>query len=161
MTNFGSALQRGNLHNRVCKEVMHDNVLLVFLDERRRCRWWNVAERAIGDRGAGLRRYIVHCKRIQTLGGSVRDNAGRRRTVFVLHNRRHGSCDYHVPQFDPLSHGLVWTDNEQVTLVLERLIIFLASRFGPRIGGVGQDGLDNKIDRSINTQRLWQVNYVR
>jgi hypothetical protein len=125
MANFGSALQRRNLHNRVCKEVMHDNVLLVFLDERGRRRWRDVAERAIGDRGARLCRNIVGCKRVQTLGGSVRDDAGRRRTVLMLHNERDGSCDYHVPHFDPLSHRLVWTENEQVTLVLERLVIFL------------------------------------
>ena len=154
MADFGSALQRRNLHNRVCKEVMHDNVLLVFLDERSRRGWRNVAERAIGNRGARFCREIVGCKRVQTLGGSVRDNAWRRRAVLMLHNERDGSSDYHVPHFDPLSYGLVWTENEQVTLVLERLIIFLRGRFGPRIGGMGQDGLDNKVDRAIHAQRF-------
>ncbi len=52
VANFGSALQRRNLYNRVCEVVLHHNVLLVFLDERSRRGWRNVAERAIGDSGA-------------------------------------------------------------------------------------------------------------
>ncbi len=115
---------------------MHDNVLLVFLDERSGRRGRDVAERAIGDCGARLCRNIVSCKRVQTLGGGVRDNAGRRRTALMLHNVRDGSCDKHVPHFDPLGRGLVWTENEQVTLVLERLFFFLRGLFGPRIGGL-------------------------
>lgn len=85
MANFGSALQRRDLHNWMCQVVMHDNVLLVFLDERSRRRRRNIAERAIGDRGARLCRNIVSCKRVQTLRSGVRYNAWRRRTALMLH----------------------------------------------------------------------------
>lgn len=85
MANFGRALQRRNLHNRMCQVVMHDYVLLVFLDERSRCRRRDIAERAIGDRGARLCRNIVGCKRVQTLRSGVRYNAWRRRTALMLH----------------------------------------------------------------------------
>lgn len=85
MANFGRALQRRNLHNRMCQVVMHDYVLLVFLDERSRRRRRDIAERAIGDRGARLCRNIVGCKRVQTLRSGVRYNAWRRRTALMLH----------------------------------------------------------------------------
>ena len=84
MANFGSALQRRNFHDWVCKVVMHDNVLLVSLDEGSRCRLWDITERAIGDRGARLCRNIVGCKRVQTLRSSIRYNAWRRRTGLML-----------------------------------------------------------------------------
>jgi hypothetical protein len=68
---------------------------------------------------------------------------------------------YHAPNFDPLSHGLVWTKNEQFTLILERLVIFHGRFFGPRISGMCENRLHNQVDRAIDVQRLREVNDVR
>jgi hypothetical protein len=68
---------------------------------------------------------------------------------------------YHAPNFDPLSHGLVWTKDEQFTLILERLIIFHGSFFGPRVSGVCENRVHDQVDRAIDAQRLWKVNNVR
>ena len=93
MANFGRALQRGNLHNWVCKVVMHDNVLLVFLDEGSGRRRRDIAKGAIGDRSARLCRNIISCKRVQTLRNSVRYDEWRRRTAVMLHNGRDDACE--------------------------------------------------------------------
>ena len=60
-----------------------------------------------------------------------------------------------------MRRSLVRTKHEQVTLILERLVTFLANLWGPRIGGVRMNGLYDKVDRAIDAQRLWEVDGVR
>lgn len=73
---------------------------------------------------------------------------------------RHLIAELHGPNFNPLRRGLIWTKHEQVTLVLERLVIFLANLLRPRIGGMRKHGLNNQVDRAINAQRFWDVDGV-
>ena len=42
----------------------------------------------------------------------------------------------HAPNFNPLRRSLIWTEYEQVTVVLERLLLLLANLLRPRVGGV-------------------------
>lgn len=55
----------------------------------------------------------------------------------------HRMAQIHAPNFNPLRRSLIWTKHEQITLILERLVIFLADFLGPRIGGVRMYGVDN------------------
>lgn len=48
----------------------------------------------------------------------------------------------HAPNFNPLRRSLIWTEHEQVALILERLVTFLANLLRPRVGGVRIHGLN-------------------
>ena len=71
-----------------------------------------------------------------------------------------GTATQHAPNFNSLRRSLIWTKHKQVTLILERLVIFLANLLRPRIGGVRKYGLNNQVDRAINAQRFWNVDGV-
>ena len=60
---------------------MHDDMLLVLFDERGRCRRWNVAKRAIGNRRTRFCCDTVCCEYIEALWRCVRDNTGRGRSM--------------------------------------------------------------------------------
>lgn len=49
---------------------------------------------------------------------------------------RHPIAQEHAPNFNPLGGSLVWTKHEQVTLILERLVILLANLLRERVGDV-------------------------
>jgi hypothetical protein len=73
---------------------------------------------------------------------------------------RHRIAQLHTPNFNSLRRSLIWTKHEQVTLILERLVIFLANLLRPRIGGVRMYAVNDQVDRAINAQRFWNVNGV-
>jgi hypothetical protein len=73
---------------------------------------------------------------------------------------RYQIAQLHAPNFNPLRRSLIWTKHEQITLILERLVIFLANLLRPRIGGVSMYGLNNQVDRAISAQRFWNVDGV-
>ena len=82
--------------------------------------------------------------------------------LWVMLSGRQGMLGgHHVPHFNPLSHGLVRTEDEQVTLILERLIILLGGLFGPWVGSVCENSLHNQVNRAIDTQRFGKVDDVR
>ena len=56
---------------------------------------------------------------------------------------RHRIAQLHAPNFNPLRRSSIWTKYEQVALILERLVTFLASLLRPRIGGVRMYGLND------------------
>jgi hypothetical protein len=73
---------------------------------------------------------------------------------------RYRIAQLHAPNFNPLRRSLIWTKHEQITLILERLVIFLANHLRPRIGSVSMYGLNNQVDRAVSAQRFWNVDGV-
>lgn len=54
--------------------------------------------------------------------------------------------------FCPLDHGIVWTDNEDARVVFQQLLAVLGRCLRPREGRVSLHGVQNQIDRLIDSK---------